>query len=269
MPSNDEPTRRWIMLGASNLTRGLATAVTIARRTHRAPLDIMSAPGNGRSYGWYARILGRGLPSIIDCGLWRDLAARPRLPTTALLTDIGNDVMYGAHVEDILRWIETCLERLTKYEAELILTGLPLANLATIGPIRYQTFRRLLFPRNRDSLARVTERAHAVDAGARRLAEKYGAAFVEPRAEWYGLDPIHYVSAHWRTVWREFLLHDSGPTPLDLDSPSDIGAALDRSYFTWARTQFWMPEERWLFGIAQRRAQPSVSFDDGTRISLY
>lgn len=269
MPSVDEPTRRWVMLGASNLTRGLATAATIARRSHHAPLDIMTAPGNGRSYGWYARILGRGLPAIIDCGLWRDLEARRRLPTTALLTDIGNDVMYGAQVDEILRWIEICLERLAKIDATLIVTGLPLANLAAIGPLRYQAFRRLLFPRNRDSLARVTERAQAVDAGARRLAETYGAAFIEPRAEWYGLDPIHYLRRHWRTVWREFLFRDAAATPLDLDAASSVGAALDRSYLSWARTQFWMPEERWLFGIAQRRAQPSVTFDDGTRISIY
>jgi hypothetical protein len=209
------------------------------------------------------------LPAIIDCGLWRDLEARPKLPTTALLTDIGNDVMYGAKVDEILGWIEICLERLAKTEAELIVTGLPLANLAQIGPVRYQFFRRLLFPRNRDSLAHVTERAHAVDAGARRLAERYGAAFIEPRTEWYGLDPIHYVRAHWQTVWRAFLLRDSATTPADLERASADVEALDRSFVSWLRTQLWMPEERWVFGIAQRRAQPCVILNDATRISLY
>jgi len=269
MTTVTEQTRRWVLLGASNITRGLATAVSIARETHRAPLDLLAAIGNGRSYGWYARVLGRGLPGIIDCGLWRDLAARSRLPTSALLTDVGNDVMYGAKVDVILGWVEECLVRLAKYEAETVVTGLPLVNLRQIGPIRFQAFRTLLFPRNRDSLAQVTERAVAVDTGVRRLAERYGATFVEPRGEWYGLDPIHYRRKQWRAAWGAILLRDrmAGDEPANLDSVSV--PALDRSLFSWARTRLWMPEERWLFGIAQRRAQPSVVLDDATRISLY
>lgn len=268
MTTGDEPTRRWVLLGASNLTRGLATAVSVARRTHRAPLDLLAAIGNGRSYGWYARLLGRGLPGIIDCGLWRDLNARPRLPTSALLTDIGNDVMYGAKVEEIVGWVEECLARLAKVDADVVVTGLPLVNLPRLGPIRFQAVRRLFFPRNRDSLAQVTDRAHAVDTAVRRLAERYGARFVEPRGEWYGLDPIHYRRKHWRAAWQKILARDvAHGEPKDFDSESVPW--LDRSIASWLRTRLWMPEERWLFGIAQRRAQPSVVLEDATRISLY
>lgn len=269
MTTITEPTRRWVLLGASNLTRGLATAVSIARETHRAPLDLMAAIGNGRSYGLYARLLGRGLPGIIQCGLWRDLEARPRLPTTALLTDVGNDVMYGAKVEEILSWVETCLERLAKHDAEVVVTGLPLVNLPKLGPIRYQVFRRLFFPRNRDNLAQVTERCLAVDSGVRSLAERYGATFVEPRGEWYGLDPIHYRLRRWRAAWQAILVRDAAATDDRAGSASASVSALDRSFFSWLRTRLWMPEERWLFGIAQRRAQPSVVLDDATRVSIY
>ncbi|MCE9604874.1 MAG: hypothetical protein K8U03_08230 [Planctomycetia bacterium] len=272
MTAGDEPQRRWVLLGASNLTRGLATAVAIAQRTHRTPIDLMAALGNGRSYGWYARLLGRGLPGILDCGLWRDLAARAKLPTSALLTDIGNDVMYGAAVAEILEWVEACLARLAKVDAEVVVTGLPLVNLPRLGPIRFQAFRRLFFPRNRDSLAQVTERCLAVDAGVRGLAERFGATFVEPRAAWYGLDPIHYRRSQWRAAWQEILLRDaaqSGDRSREADNDYESVSSLDHSVASWLRTQFWLPEERWLFGIAQRRRQPSVVLDDATRISLY
>ena len=45
------PSRRVILLGASNLTRGISTVVEIAKTKWGSPLDIMSALGHGRSYG--------------------------------------------------------------------------------------------------------------------------------------------------------------------------------------------------------------------------
>jgi len=84
------PARRVVLLGASNLTRGISTAVETARLQWGRPLDVMAALGHGRSYGLASRLLCRTLPSIVECGLWPALAARPPAPTAALVTDVGN-----------------------------------------------------------------------------------------------------------------------------------------------------------------------------------
>ena len=57
-------------------------------------------------------MLGRELPGITTCGLWDALAARPPARTAALVTDVGNDLLYGAPVAAILDWVAECLDRL-------------------------------------------------------------------------------------------------------------------------------------------------------------
>ncbi|MBA4019462.1 MAG: hypothetical protein C0483_20035 [Pirellula sp.] len=261
-----EPTERVVLLGASNLTRGFATVLGLLKHHRSGPLDVLAALGNGRSYGIYARLLGRGLTGILSCGLWPALDRRPKLPLTALLTDIGNDVMYGVPVPQILAWVEECLVRLQKHDARIVVTGLPTTNLPRLGERRFLLLRTLLFPGNRDTLPDVTRRSQEVDAGVRELAARYAATFVEPDAHWYGIDPIHVRRHHWPTAWRQILtgLHSSakrGPTTAD---------NLPRvSFWNSLGTQFWIPEERFLLGLAQRRAQPCKTLVDGTRISIY
>ena len=89
------PERRVVLLGASNLVAGLPRVVEAARSVWGGPLDILAAAGHGRSYGRSSRVLWRTLPGILSCGLWEDLARRPPASTAALLTDVGNDILYG------------------------------------------------------------------------------------------------------------------------------------------------------------------------------
>jgi hypothetical protein len=63
------PATRWVLLGASNLTLGLGTVLSTIRNPSPAPLDILAAPGHGRSYGATSRVLCRELPGILQCGL--------------------------------------------------------------------------------------------------------------------------------------------------------------------------------------------------------
>ncbi len=91
-----------VLLGASNLTRGISTVVGMARGIVGEPSEFLIAMGHGRSYGQRSSVLGRSLPGITQCGLWEALR-HARGPTSALITDIGNDVIYGVPVETILR----------------------------------------------------------------------------------------------------------------------------------------------------------------------
>ena len=91
---------RVVLLGASNLTRGISTAVETTRRAVGGPAEYFIAMGHGRSYGARSRVMGRGLPGITECGLWGALGD-DHSPTYALLTDVGNDVAYGASVDTI------------------------------------------------------------------------------------------------------------------------------------------------------------------------
>ena len=253
--------RRVVLLGASNLTRGLATAIDTARAVWGSPLEVIIAAGHGRSYGMSSAVLGRQLPGILQCRLWPALAARPPAPTAALITDVGNDILYGASPPAILGWIGQCLDRLAASDVRVTLTLLPLATVARLGHRRFLLLRTCLVPRCRLSLADVLSRGREVDAGLRELAAARRLACVAPRAEWFGFDPIHLRRRSWNSAWREMLGAWCEATS---DRANVVSSLVER-----VRVRLLAPDERRLFGVALRRAQPAGRLRDGTTIALY
>ena len=157
----------FVVLGASNVSRGLSRLVDVIE-TRAAPADLFVAAGHGRSYGAASRVWARRLPSILRCGLWRGLdraghvavaahgagaghampdgaaavadaaagaapptpADRPRLH--ALVTDVGNDLLYGFSVEQVAAWLRESIGRLADRGARIAVTRLPLASIASV-----------------------------------------------------------------------------------------------------------------------------------------
>lgn len=205
--------------------------------------------------------LGRTLPAITRCGLFKDLEKQPPAATVALVTDVGNDILYGAPVEDILAWVEDCLARLQSVGAEILVTDLPIASIAKLSEARFLLFRSILVPSCRLTLSEVAARAAAVVEGLHRLSVAHGATFFRLRPEWYGFDPIHIRPALWRAAWRQILLG----TEAETKAAARTGGRLAR----WLRLYLAPPEQRWVLGLERRRPQPALRLGQGTSISTY
>jgi len=249
---------RVVALGASNLTRGLRTLVSTARDLGGPEVEVLLALGLGRSYGARSRVLGRSLPGILQSGLWAQLEALPSVPTRGLITDVGNDILYGSPPEEVLAWVEECAARLLRHTSDVVLTDLPLASLRGLSPSRFLFFRTLFFPPCRLSFDQVFERAEKITAGLETLASARGLRFFRLRPEWYGFDPIHMRPRYWREAWREIL----------------CGGAVRE---TGTRAGWWetlrlyslFPEKQWLLGIEQVTLQAGVAMRSGGRVWLY
>jgi hypothetical protein len=251
---------RLIALGASNLTRGFPAVVNTARSTWGAALEVYAALGLGRSYGLRSRILARTLPSILESGLWARLAAAPPGPTRALVTDVGNDILYGAETETILSWVAECVRRLRAVGAEIVLTDLPVFSIRRLSKARFLFFRSVLVPACRLSLSQVTDRAEAVSEGLGHLAAAEGLFYTRLRDEWYGFDPIHIRPRYWKPAWQEILGMGMKPGPGTAEPPPHIPAAA--LYFA-------APERRWICGVERRCPQPSLRSRGGTDVWVF
>ncbi len=255
------PPRRVVLLGASNLTRGIATVIDACHRQWGEPLDCLAALGHGRSYGTRSTVLGRSLPSIQHCQLWPALQQRPAVPTAALVTDIGNDLMYEAPVDKIVAWVTGCLDALEKHEARIVMTRLPVANIDRVPEWKFRMLRRAMFPLGRLPFATIAARARELDGRLSEIAHERGIALVEQSSDWYGWDPIHLKSSSWPTVWHHILSGwNAGQSP-----PATANPHLSRMLYLRSRT----PERRWLFGFEQRGQQPCARLAEGTVVSLY
>lgn len=252
------PPPRLIALGASNLTRGFLALADVARADAGGPVEILAALGRGRSYGMPSRMLGRGLCGIDDCELWTALGRSPRRAGTALLMDVGNDILYGSEVARILHWVESALVRLSAHAEHLIVAGLPVANLERLGPARFALLRTVLVPGCRLSLAQAEERARSLEQGLQELAARHRASFRPLRSEWYGLDPLHFLRRARRDAFASLL------------GASDVVPAVRHDRLP-AQIRFLAsaPSRRWWFGHETRTPQPALRWHDGTSAALY
>ena len=252
---------RLVLLGASNAARGVGAAIQSARALFEGPFDLLAALGHGRSYGSGSWVLGRWLPGIVDCQLWDDLAARvsssnDRGPTRALVTDVGNDILYGATAAQIAGWVRTCIERLQSRNCEVTLTGIPLESLDRISSWEFPIFRSMLYPGCFLTRTEALTRAAELNGRLQNLAAEEHVRFVEPVAEWYGRDRIHITRRAQTSAWRNFFAADD----------REISASSWHEFFA-VRTM--TPHQRRLLGIKQGRPQPAGTLQDGTRVSLY
>jgi hypothetical protein len=246
---------RVVLIGASNMTRGFAVLCQLTRCTFGEPVEIAAAIGHGRSYGLTSTMLGRRLPSVLECGLWRALAEGAPSSTTAVIGDVGNDILYGAAVPDILSWVDETLRRLKAAGARLILTSLP-PPVHHLSRFHFEIFRTVFYPARKLRYDRTRPMVAQLEVGLRAAAATYGAHYVELRPEWYGFDPIHIQPWKCRRAWQEILGDGAAVCPR-------VGIA--RSLATYRL----FPERQWMFGREMRRPQPCWRLPTGSTVSLY
>ena len=246
---------RIVALGASNLTRGFQTVVSTARTAWGPDVQVVAALGHGRSYGTNSTFLVRRLPGILQSGLWRHLESTPAVPTRALVTDIGNDIVYGFPPAQILAWVDEALTRLARVSDDVVLTGLPMDSIRRVSPARFYAVRTVFFPSSCPlSFEELVVTAEQVNAGLAELAGTHRARFLHLRPSWYGVDPIHIRPSLWKTAWQEIL---------------DVSCPIPRSRLQALRLYAMRPERQWLFGVEQRTTQAGTRLRGGGRVWLY
>ena len=247
-----------ILLGASNLT--LAWPRIMRELELRLPAErtVLTAHGMGRSYlAEKCRFGFRQLPGILQSALWQQLADLPvDRPSFALITDLGNDLVFGSASSAVANAAEECVQRVRNWNpaAQIVMTRPPLAAVSGLGRLRYGFFRRLLFPRCRMTLEEIKEGVRQLDTRVRQLATDQNLVLLEPRLEWYGLDPIHVLRQHQRAAFGSMM---------DL-----WGLARSGEQATAAKWPRPLAHTRWKFGRELTMEQP-VHRSGGTTVYAY
>ena len=203
--SGTEPQQRVIIIGASNVARGITSLIDCCHATWGMPTSFHIAAGHGRSLGHGSRFLGRRLPPVLDCDLWSDLRTLPTQPTAALLTDLGGDLIFGATPGHVLENVEACLTQLQRFAQRIVITRIPLESLSKLAPERYLRLRKKLFPSSRLELLAALEGVEEINERLAAFAGTFGCYVVSPEVDWYGKDPVHVRSSHFATAWHRYL----------------------------------------------------------------
>jgi len=250
-------TTRVVALGASNLTRGFQTVVATARAEWGRDVELIAALGHGRSFGSESRVIARTIPGILQSGVWDHLERLPPAPTRAIISDVGNDILYGFSHTQILAWVEEVVDRLASFSDDIVLAGLPRVGAGDISNAKFLFFRSILFPRCRLSFAEVAGTAQRVNEGVATLAAARGLRFVPLKEAWYGVDPIHIRPSKWREAWQEIVCGDSRPALGRLSRSEALRLYLMR------------PQRQRVFGVEYGAEQHGFTLPAGGRIWLY
>lgn len=250
---------RFVVLGASNVSRGLARLTAALRARGPGPVDLFVAAGHGRGYGVNTRVAWRRLPSILASGLWRALDRERVERPAALVTDVGNELLYGLGVTAVAGAVRESAERLRDRGARVVITGLPLAGIAGVGGARYRLLRTLYVPGCLLSLAELKAAALWLDDELRAIAADIGATFVEQPGEWYGFDALHVRRPHLDTLWQ--CIGDAWDLPVAATRPQP-------SVREWAVLGSRAAEVRSLAGRSLHTRQPVVE-RAGLRVWMY
>ena len=211
-----------VILGASNVSISLRLILRLLRGGLEGELHAVVAAGHGRSYAKATRVLGRGLPGILRSGAFDAAAAvaaaAPARPL-AVVTDVGNDLLYGTAPATLVGWVAASLDRLPA-GTDIALTLPPLARAERLTAWQYHAARAALFPgRPPVAWGEMRGRARELHARLRELAAGRGCRAFDPPADWYGADPIHVRrgrrAAAWTKIfdlWPDFA--PAAPAPL-------------------------------------------------------
>lgn len=224
------PENRIILLGASNLTLSLRLIIHLMQQRFGGPSEVLAAIGHGRAYGVASQMLSRGLPGIADCGLWRQLDSMEPRSAYALLTDIGNDILYESAPEQILRRVEWCVAQLQQQPAQIVVTNLPMASIESLSERRYTFFRNIFYPFCRLPRDETVSRARMVHRGLVDMASRRHFKLYEQESVWFGLDGIH-VNYWQRRVFYQHIL-EQFPLPGNQQTPVESKQEL---LLTWQR----------------------------------
>ncbi|MBX3618087.1 hypothetical protein [Nitrosomonas sp.] len=253
---------RMILLGASNLTLSLRLVIQSLQLQLSEPGEIFAAVGHGRAYSVDSEMLFRGLPGIADCGLWRQLEVSEKKPAVALLTDIGNDIMYEAPSAKILLAVEWCVRQLHNHSAQIVMTNLPMASIEGLAERRYIFFRNLFYPFCRLSRVETVSRARTIHAGLIEMAARYQFKLIESEPRWFGADGIHVRYGQRSDYYRSVL---SGLSSVDRKSESHDDNRMSLRFWQ-QRATF---ASKTILGREIVCPQPSGLLIDGSRVFKY
>ena len=270
--AHDEERTLVVALGASNLSRGLSRLLQASRCCSSSAFDLVVAAGHGRSYGANSRIWKRSLPSILESGLWRSIDRMLRRdvfgnsPRLAVITDIGNDLLYGFSIEQIATWLEEVIHRLHQQQFHVVITKLPIESIQSVGPRRFHLLKTFFVPGCRQSLEEIKEQSRQMNNSIVRLAKKYQLSIIEQPGSWYGLDAIHIRRSCLNSLWRRVL----ECWPLSSSNKKVCqGTSRWNSLKEWSYLCKASAEVRSLAGVTIFTPQPVLQLSDSTRIFFY
>jgi hypothetical protein len=218
MQDSEQDQFLFVLLGASNLARGYS-ALTRHISKNISDGKFLNAMGPGRGYCARGGLFHFTYSPIGECSVFKfaKVYAERGFRIMVLLTDIGNDIMYGVRESSLIESLDTLIEKSLQMNAEVFLTSIHVDVSKDMGKTSFKLFKYIFYPNSpvtfdKADLA-VKKLNHYL---AKKSLENERVHLVSGLGAFCGLDKIHYglFKSHlaWSRVANAMLL-ELGVTP--------------------------------------------------------
>ena len=213
-----DPEFLFVLLGASNLARAYS-ALTQHLSKSVSQGRFINALGPGRGYCARGGLLNFSYTPIGECRVMQSAEefAQQGGQIAVLLTDIGNDIMYGVAEQSLIECLDRLIEKARQWNAEVFLTSIHVDVSRDLGKASFQILKTIFYP---NSLVTYEQADSAIERVNQYLEEKSHRNekihLVSGLDSYCGLDKIHFslLKGHraWSKIAKEMLVALDFPT---------------------------------------------------------
>jgi len=218
-PPAASPPVLFVFLGASNLARGHgALAACLRKNLHPRRSRFLFALGPGRGYCAWGGLLRLVYPPIRNSRIFAAARENTQCRVVALVTDIGNDIMYNIPPADIIACLEEIFSRLRQLKASILVSPIPSYLETGLSKFSFLCLRSLFFPKSRVGYSQAVSGVRRINEF---LANTGSIRLLSGLEAFAGWDKIHYslLTGHraWSAIGAQIL------QALDADMRAGIG----------------------------------------------
>ncbi len=208
----------FVLLGASNLARGYS-ALTRQISKNISASEFINALGPGRGYCARGGLFNFTYSPIGECRVMESakVYAESGFRMTVLLTDVGNDIMYGSPESLLIECLDTLIEKSLGLNAEVFVTSIHVDVSKDMSKTSFKLLKSIFYPNSPVSFDQADS---AVKKLNHYLAEKSKqnerVHLVSGLGAFCGMDKIHFGLFKGHLAWSRVgnaMLMEMGVTP--------------------------------------------------------
>ena len=195
----------FLFMGASNLARGYGLLTRhLSKCLGVKNIEFLNALGPGRGFCAKGGMFNFIYPPIQDCQVIEAAEKKTKNTRVVLLTDLGNDLMYGVTADALIECLDMLIDRMLKWNAEIFLTSIHINIKKDISRRIFYILRFIFYPRSKINFEEadllVTKINFYLEEKTRKNKKVHLITGMESYA---GLDKIHYSLFKMHKAWSK------------------------------------------------------------------
>ena len=192
-------------MGASNLARGYSLLTRhISSCFGKNKTEFLNALGPGRGFCARGGMFNFTYPPIQDCRIL-EVAKKKSCDTRAvLITDIGNDLMYGVLADTLIESLDGLIGRALQWDAEIFLTSIHVNLKKDVSPTMFFILKSFFYPGSSITYEEADLFIIKVNGYLEEKARQNERVYlISGMTSFIGMDKIHYSFLKTHLAWEK------------------------------------------------------------------